>query len=371
MAAAGYDATILQRAVELVEEELRSGARPPDQHVPGARSAVQTAAQRAIEEGLTKSRQVFRHILDVAKNREGLEPDWTAYRPRVYQHRSPGAPVLPSQDHIADDDPEGDPIECGIIGDAHDSPHLRDKSRFRWLGCYIAERGLERAISVGDWWTMDCFSTHHDRATFEGFAKPTFEQDLESFHESQQAFHSGLAGHKPKLDCTLGNHEHRAWKYDNLHPDGMSHSLKVQEAFAQWGWRTTVYGEYRFIAGVGFVHIPFNALGRPLTQSQRPNKAMFDTVHGDDHRATQLTDYKAGPVRSPTIYSAATALPPGFIEGYTNKGGSTWRSGICEGTIWGSFVRKWSFTEMILLRRRYGRSGEGAPKTISGWKKAS
>ena len=64
--------------------------------------------------------------------------------------------------------------------------------------------------------------------------------------------------------------------------------------------------------------------------------------------------FKSGPVRSPTIYSAATALPPGYIEGYANKGGSTWRSGICEATIWGGYVRRWSFTEMLLLRRLYG-----------------
>jgi hypothetical protein len=202
--------------------------------------------------------------------------------------------------------------------------------------------------------TMDCFSTHTDRATFEGLAKPTFQQELDSFHESMRAFHRGLAGHKPIFDITLGNHEARAWKYDNLNPDGISHGLMLTEAFAQWGWRTSAYGEYRFIGGVGFTHVPFNGMGRPLTQNQRPNKAMFDTIHGDDHRATQLTDFKSGPFRSPTIYSAATALPPGFIEGFANKGGSTWRSGICEAVLWGGYVRSWSFTEMVLLRRRYG-----------------
>ncbi len=68
----------------------------------------------------------------------------------------------------------------------------------------------------------------------------------------------------------------------------------------------------------------------------------------------KVSDFKAGPFRSPTIYSAATALPPGFIEGFANKGGSTWSSGICEATLWGGYVRAWSFTEMVLLRRRYG-----------------
>jgi hypothetical protein len=114
----------------------------------------------------------------------------------------------------------------------------------------------------------------------------------------------------------------------------------LKRRFLQWGWRTSPYGEYRFIGGVAFVHVPLSAMGRPLTQNQRPNKAMCDVIHGDDHRATQLTDFKSGPFRSPTVYSAATALPPGFIEGFANKGGSTWRSGICEATVWGGHVRQ-------------------------------
>lgn len=347
-----------------IEAKLREGFRPPGLAGNG-QGAISAASQEAVRDGEFKTPAAFQTA--AYQLGEAFEPDWTLYRPRQYQHASPGAPQIPSQSHVVEDAPEGEPETICIIGDAHDSPHLPDKSRFRWLGEFAAEHQVNRIVSVGDWWTMDCFSSHTDRASFEGRAKPTFDQDRDSFHESQKAFHQGLDGFKPKKDITLGNHEHRAWRYDNFHPDGLSHSLMVEEAFAQWGWRTSLYGEYRFIGGVGFTHIPFNALGRPLTQAQRPNKSMFDTVHGDDHRATQITDFKSGPVRSPTIYSAATALPPGFIEGFANKGGSTWRSGVCLATVWGSYVRAWSFTEMLLLQRRYGRAGEGANRTAKGW----
>ncbi len=335
-----------------IEEKLRQGYRPPGLNGQGP-AAIAAAGKDAEQAGEYASAAAF---CTAAYGLTGeFEPDWTLYRPRQYQHRPPGLPVIPSQDHITEDEPEGDPIRVAVIGDAHDSPHLPDKSRFYWMGAYIAEHRIERVVSVGDWMTMDCFSSHTDRATFEGMAKPTFEQDIDSFHQSQRAFQDGLGGWKPKKDICFGNHENRARKYDNLHPDGLSHWMLLEQAFAQWGWRTSLYGEYRFIGGVGFVHVPFNALGRPLTQNQRPNKALCDTVHGDDHRATQLTDYKAGPFRSPTVYSAATALPPGFIEGFSNKGGSTWRSGICEAVIWGGVVRSWKFEEMSLLRHRYGQ----------------
>lgn len=354
-----------QAVKDRVEQKLREGYKPKDEPGPG-KGAIAAAAEEAFAEGEFQSKNAFITAVHALIGTE-YEPDWSAFRPRQYLHRPPGAPVIPPQDHIAADEPEGDPLHVAVIGDAHDSPHLPDKSRFRWLGAFVEEHGLPWVISTGDWWTMDCFSSHSDRSTFEGLARPTFDQDRDSFHESQKAFQDGLAGHRPKKDITLGNHCNRAWKYSNLHPDGLHYGMLVDEAFAQWGWRTTPYGEYRFINQVGFTHIPFNAMGRPMAQSQRPLRSMFDTIHGDDHQATQLTTFKSGPVRSPTIYSAASALPPGFIEGYASKGGSTWRSGICDPVLWGGYVRRWAFTEMSLLKARYGRSGEGAPKTFKGW----
>lgn len=346
----------LETAVETVERvnaKLRQGFRPQGFTGTG-RGAVAEAAEQAVMDGFCQSSGAFTTRVRNARLIYGLEPDETAFRPRQYLHAPPGSPVMVSQDHVTEPLPEGDPITVCVIGDAHDSPHLPDKSRFKWLGRFAAENRVDRVVSIGDWMTMDCFSSHTDRATFEGFSKPTFEQDLESFHASQKAFQAGLAGWKPKLDITLGNHEKRAWSYDNRHPDGLSHGLLLQQAFAQWGWRTTPYGEYRFIGGVGFIHIPLNGLSKPLAQGQRVNKAMFDTVHGDDHRALQLTDYKSGPFRSPTVYGAATALPNGFIEGFANKGASAWRAGVCLATIWGGYVRSWQFTEMSLLEHRYG-----------------
>lgn len=362
---------VLLAAVAEVEKHLRQGCTEKWIPGPGNKTATKAASETFRKpSGSLYTYKGFMALLESAKA-IGIEPDWSAFRPRQYLHRPPGLPVIPPQDHVAEDDPEGDPENCCVIGDAHDSPHIKDKSRFRWLGAYCEEHGFDRIISVGDWLTLDSFSSHTDRATFDGMAKPTFVQDVESFHESQRAFQDGLAGHRAKKDITLGNHEFRAWRYDNLHPDGVSHGQLLEEAFAQWGWRTTPYGQYRFFGGVGVVHVPTNGMGRPLTENQRPNKALFDTIHGDDHRSTMRTDFKSGPIRSPTIYSAATALPPGFIEGFANKGGSTWRSGVCEATLWGGHVRKWAFTEMILLKRRYGRAGEGEPRTFKGWEHAA
>ena len=341
-------------AVQRVEAKLREGFRPAGMSGAGPGAIAAAADDWKVSKGTLMGR------LNAALILYGMAPDESAYRPRVYLHRPPGLPVMAYQDHVTEPVPEGDPITVCVIGDAHDSPHLANKERFYWLGRFAAENRVDRVVQIGDWMTLDCFSTHTDRGTFEGLAKPTFAQDLESFHASQREFRRGLGDLKPKLDCTLGNHELRAWRWDNLHPEAEPHGHKIEEAFAQWGWRTTPYGQYRFIGGVGFIHVPLNGLGKPMggvTGGQRSAAgAMFDIVHGDSHKAQISVADKLGPVRSPTIYNAATALPNGFIEGFANKGGSTWRSGVCLATIWGGHVREWSFTEMALLQHRYGGS---------------
>ncbi|HYE38244.1 hypothetical protein [Methylocaldum sp.] len=351
----------LFRAKEIIEDLLRQGFSPPDLPVRGNGAHTEAAARLSAEFGSSEKTcwSWLRELGVRGRTDPRFAVDYTLFRPRQYLHRPAGAPVIPFHDHLAEPEPDGDPIRIAVIGDAHDAPHLRDKSRFRWLGQYIAEHGIPHVVQIGDWWTLDSFSSHTDRATFEGLAKPTFEQDRESFHESQHAFRQGLAGHKPKLDETLGNHELRAWRYSNFHPDGLNYGDLIVEAFNQWGFRVTPYGEFRFIGGVGFIHAPLQpASDKPYggkTGGQRAsNDSLFDIVRGDDHRVTISVGDKIGPVRAPTVYSTGTALPPGFIEGYARKGGSSWRSGICDLTIWGGVVRQFNFTDMHLLRRRYG-----------------
>lgn len=174
-----------QSVKDRIETKLREGGRPPGMTGPGM-AAISLAAAEAVAAGEFAAENGFKTAA-YSLNGTAFEPDWTLYRPRQYQHRAPDLPVIPDQGHLLEDEPEGEPLRVAVIGDAHDSPHLRDKSRFEWLGAFIAEHGLDHVVSVGDWMTMDCFSSHTDRATFEGFAKPTFQQDIDSFHESQQA----------------------------------------------------------------------------------------------------------------------------------------------------------------------------------------
>jgi len=346
---------------ELVEAKLREGFRPMGMSGAGP-GAIAAASKEAVKIGLYGTTSAF--VTAVTTSIDDVGVDWSLYRPRVYQHTQPEHPPIPSQDHTAEDEPEGDPIEVAVIGDAHDSPHLPDKSRFEWLGRWIADNQIPWVVSIGDWLTLDSLSSHTDPATFQGLAKPSFQKDLDSFHESQRAFQRGLGSWKPKKDVVYGNHDgERPRRWANMHREvvggAIDPSMAIDEAWAQWGWRTTPYGQFRFIGGVGFIHAPLipGTPNRPYggkTGGQRAaNDAMFDIVRGDDHKFYVASSPKIGPVKSPRVFGTATALPPGYIEGYAAKNPGDWESGVCRFTIWGGRVHSFTFEGMHVLRRRY------------------
>lgn len=362
MAAPKTDETKLRAFVELVEAQLAAGV---ERYPRSGNGAVKMAGMEAVRKGWFANADQAFTWLNRAEERLGLEPDWSVWRPLVYHHTPPGHPEVPTQDHAVEAEPEGLPLEIAVIGDAHDSPHLRDKSRFEWLGRYIAEHRIPWVVSIGDWMTLDSLSTHTDPATFEGLAKPSFQQDLDSFHESQRAFQRGLGDWRPKKDIVYGNHDGlRPRRWANLHREvvggAIDPALAIDEAFAQWGWRTTPYGEYRFIGGVGLIHAPLvpgtngKTYGGKTGGQRAANDAMFDIIRGDDHKFYVASAPKLGPVKSPRVFGTATALPPGYIEGYARKNPGDWESGICRFTVWGGRVHSFSFEGMHILRRRYG-----------------
>ena len=369
MAAAAMKRETALEAVARVETALREGYRPAGHNGHGP-AAIARAAEVAVRDGWCGTAKGFISRVSNAKLSHGLEPDESCYRPRVYQHASPSHPTPPSQDHTAEPMPDGDPIRLAVVGDAHDSPHLPNKERFYWLGRYIAERKIPWVVQIGDWMTLDSMSSHTDPGSFEGLAKPSFDQDVESFHASQRAFQRGLGDWKPKKDLIYGNHCYRAIRWANQHRQVVGNIIdpahKIEEAFAQWGWRTTPFGEFRFIGGVGFIHAPLipgtagKTYGGKTGGQRAANDAMFDIIRGDDHKFYVASAPKIGPVKSPRIFGTATAFPPGYIETYARKNPGDWESGICEVTVWGGRVRSFKFEDMSLLQLAYGRQDQAA-----------
>ena len=347
---------ILEETIERVEAQLRLGFGPP--WMRGSSGAIHEAGKQATRDGWVASAATFRTRYDQAiiKHRE---PDWSLYRPAVYQHPEPEIIASPpSQDPSGALVPEGSFIRVAVIGDCHDDPRLPDKSRFHALGAWAAAQDVSQVVQLGDWGTWDSMSQHQKSGTLGFQENPSFMQDLESLYESIWAFEKGVSSSGIKKIMTSGNHEDRVRRYEDNNPQ-MAGTLdpKWRAAFAEHGWSVRNFGEYYFVDGVGFIHHAINGAGRAFggkTANQRSaNEAVFSIVHGHDHRLDIHSSPKIGPVRPVQIMSAGCALPWGHIEAYARHGTTGWWWGAVTVTILQGEIIGYSATSMIEIMDRF------------------
>jgi len=154
--------------------------------------------------------------------------------------------------------PSGGGYKVLAIGDAHDDPHI-PKDRFRWFGKHAAAMDADYVVQIGDWATLDSLNTHIPNETLAAKTKNPFIDDLVSLQGSIEAFNGGLSDHKCKKVVTLGNHERRAWLYEDQNPESAGLLTgPLLAAFEAGGWETRPYGEIFYLGGVGFVHAGLN-----------------------------------------------------------------------------------------------------------------
>lgn len=349
----------LRACAALVEECLREGFCPPTAPSKG-RSAQLEAASRAVARGLVKSEGAFATRLRMAREK-GFPPDETLYRPPQYQYAkpsrvSPVGSVPPMPERIAE--PDGDPVKVLAIGDTHDDPRLDDRERFRWFGRAAADMKVDRVVQIGDWGTWDSVSRHEDRATITGRAQPSFEDDMASFRMSLMEFDRGLGDYSCPRYVTEGNHEKRVEVYENLNPvmeGGMMR--RVREAFLQYGWQTRPFGEWLFLEGVGFTHVPLNEMGKPYggktAEARIANDATFSIVYGHSHKPRVHRAPKIGPTNYIKVVNIGCALPYGHVEAYARMSTTGWGHGVYLLTLHGGQITAEKWYDMLELRDRY------------------
>lgn len=221
------------------------------------------------------------------------------------------------------------------IGDSHDDPHT-PKDRFRWMGKLAQDRGVDWIVQIGDFGSFDSLSSHIPNETLAGKLKNPYHHDVQSLNEAMGALDEGLAGHKPKRHCTMGNHERRVWLYEDARPEvaGML-SGELMQTFADHGWTTTPYGEYFFLAGVGFIHCAVNRLNKSYggknAENTIANDAVFDHCLGHSHVHRMVRAPKLGPSKHVTVLNLGCALTQGRVEQYMYHGALT-------GWWWGANV---------------------------------
>jgi hypothetical protein len=345
---------------QLIEAKLREGFRPPGVNGSGP-GAIAAAGKDAVSIGLYRTSAAFATAAHAAI--DDIDPDWSLYRPARYHQPVPLA-VVNAAAAAPPVEPSGTPRRILAIGDLHQDPRHPDRlSVLTWLGRMASEHRPERIIQIGDWSTFDSVNMHDDNATHAAKVKPTIRMDLENLTQSHQAFRRGMADdYKPKLDITLGNHENRLERFENVNPEAHgTYTLARDETFAQFGWRTRPYGEMLYVEGVAFTHHPVNGAGRAFGGKTGPQRAANEStvpvVSGHTHRRQVHESPKIGPIDVISMVEIGCALPWGVVEGYAKISLTGWWWGAVLMTVQGGTISDLNFVSMKSIRDRYSDDG--------------
>jgi hypothetical protein len=245
-----------------------------------------------------------------------------------------------------------------VMGDAHDSPKIKDKSRFEIAGKFAAERKCDLFLSIGDFLDMLSLCFHVPDENYSGRAKPSFIQDIESAALAFDAINSGLGNWNPERHKTQGNHENRLYRIEDQSPSavGMYVSL-YDEMMTRAKFTYSPYGATTFYGGVGFTHIPIGIMGKPMGGKQVLTNvgrdSVYDSVTGHTHVPGEVKTRKIGQ-RHITAVDAGCFLPHGVVEEYAEHTLGGWGWCLTELRIRGGKIESRKCHSLRELEERFG-----------------
>ena len=362
--AVGISQEAAQQAVDLVNDALRLGGKPPNIFGSG-KSAIEEAANVAIAAGIVQTRTSFQSRLRSAKDRHGIEPDWALYTPARYIQPVPKQVLYPASiPEPKSYAPDGNRERVLVIGDLHNDPrHPHRVDVLKWLARLGSERKIGRVVQIGDWGTFDGASTHDKNDTLAARLKPSIRSDLDNQIQSLSSWRLGCdADWKPKLHVTLGNHENRLARFENANPETVgTFTGEIEQNFLQAGWRTKPYGEVMFVEGVGLSHHPINGAGRAFGGKTGPQRAANEMtcsfISGHTHALQHYTAGKIGHVSGVDVLEVGCALPWGEVEAYAKHGIVGWWYGAVIVNLMGGRIIGIEAIDMMSIRDKYSDSG--------------
>lgn len=260
-------------------------------------------------------------------------------------------------------------IRVLVLGDTHFHPGLPQTRRLMGLvGHHAAATRPEHVIHIGDGsdWNSVCRHTRND--TWKARLKPSIAQDLKCFAENWHALNAPMnaAGVTASRHYTMGNHDAWLWTFENDHPEveGLATS-KFMSILTDSGWTSSDYGEFAFIGGVGFVHVPLNLMGKPAGGATPENtiatQATHDICFGHTHRFNACRRVKMGFSNQVTVVNTGGTMPEGYVGDYAqNTQGSAMTSGVLELDIFDGRIQSHKLVTTREMERKYGHLVGGA-----------
>jgi predicted phosphodiesterase len=245
-----------------------------------------------------------------------------------------------------------------VIGDAHDSPHIK-QDRFKWIGKYIKAAKPDYIIQIGDWASFDSLSFFQKNSTQAGKLKDAYMVDIDSLRSSIDLLDKHIDNSRIPRHVTFGNHEQRVYRFEENIPEisGMM-KKELHDTYTKRNWKFSPYGAFKIIGGVSFTHCPLNIMGKEYggknCEVQVANDATNDIVFGHTHKFRDWKQAKIGDKNSVRIINVGCALPFGHIEEYAKLNMTGWSWGIVELGIWDNHIQESQFISMDRLEKQYG-----------------
>ena len=183
-----------------------------------------------------------------------------------------------------------------VIGDAHVAPG-QNLRRFKWANQFIRDHDFDRIVVIGDFLTLDCFS-EWDKDKRKKMEGRRYEQDVETGREALDLLLDSVTS--IPIIFTEGNHEERAKRYIDTHPEleGVIH-VETDLFLRQRHHHPITYVPYKedwTYKGVSFTHAPIQENGKPVAGKFSTKKALAlyhnSVVYGHTHKLDLACEHR-------------------------------------------------------------------------------
>lgn len=244
-----------------------------------------------------------------------------------------------------------------VIGDSHWAPGM-DMDHMKWIGRCAAQERPDNTVHIGDAGDFTSCEMHSAPGSASQLRRPTFQEDIEACEDALAAYHSEIGVGDIPTDIVLGNHEHRAWRMEEMAPNlAGTLTTQLEQMFSRYRWRTTPYRHWIFLEGVGFTHVPHSIMGKPIggryPENTIGNQSTHSIVFGHTHRNNNVTIPKIGVNNSITITNVGSAMPHGYTADYTDGATTGLTYGVHILRLRGGRVESDKFIDMTELEERF------------------
>lgn len=223
-------------------------------------------------------------------------------------------------------------------------------------GRYIAAKQPDVIVCIGDFADVPSLSTYSQPGSIDSEGA-RWQHDKESVWTAMEAFLSPIAkvaGYKPQMVMTYGNHEDRITRAICADPKRLMGTLSLDDLrYEAYGWTTVPFLQPITIAGVAFCHyFPGGIMGRPVGSARQILTKLHMSAFAGHQQGRDIAYAKRADGGDLTAIISGSFYQHNetYLSPFTNK---HWR-----GAYFLHEVKDGSFDEMALsigyIMRRFG-----------------